>query len=80
MTWQSFLASEHWKRTAFLGWIGFLGVLIRYLVTGDDPGTNIVGLVVLTLGIAGGWQLGKRATHNPTRNTWGMRNEARRLR
>lgn len=70
MSWQ-WLQSEHWKRSAALGWLGFLVVLGRYVVTGDDPGAGMVTLILGTLGISGAWQLGKRATH------WNPEQEAR---
>jgi hypothetical protein len=62
VNWREWLKSEHWKRSAVLGWLGFIVLLGRYVVTGDDPGQNIVGLVVATLGISGLWQVGKRVT------------------
>jgi hypothetical protein len=60
---KGWIASESWKRTAVLGWIGFLVAITRWAVTGDDPGAGIVSLVLGTLGIAGGWHAGKRATN-----------------
>ena len=58
-----FVQSEAWKKSAVLGWLGFLVVLGRFVVTGDDPGAGMVTLVLGTLGISGFWQVGKRATH-----------------
>jgi hypothetical protein len=66
---KGWIASESWKRTAVLGWIGFLVAITRWAVTGDDPGAGIVSLVLGTLGIAGGWHAGKRATNAGKRAT-----------
>jgi hypothetical protein len=57
------LQSEMWKKSAVLGWVGFVVVLGRFAITGTDPGTGMVALVLGTLGISGFWQVGKRATH-----------------
>jgi hypothetical protein len=59
--------SESWKRTWWLGAIAALAIIARFVGWGTEPGTGMVTFTLGCLGIAGGWQGLKRATHwSPT--------------
>lgn len=56
------IQQEWWKRTAALGWIASIAIIIRYSVTGDGPDMEMVYFVGVLIVGAAAWQGLKRGT------------------